>query len=256
MQTLDPSAYLARIGYTGNTAPTAETLRALQFQHLRTVPYENLDILRGIPLSLETADLYDKIVTRGRGGFCFELNALFGWLLRALGFQVTDYFARFLLDEPAIPIRRHQVLGVTVPGAGERYSADVGVGSTSPNFPVRLEAGTPQPQGNGIAFRYERGPLLGWVLHIQKKGEWKRLYSFTEEPQLPIDYTATTFYCEKHPASPFNKTEMVALRTETGRYTLDGNTFKCFDGDDVKTWEEPTAEAKAATLKSIFGITW
>jgi arylamine N-acetyltransferase len=71
-------AYLERIGYDGPLDGSAEALAELQERHLHTVPYENLDVLRRVPLSLEIPDLFDKIVTRRRGGYCFELNALFG----------------------------------------------------------------------------------------------------------------------------------------------------------------------------------
>ena len=91
--------YLRRIGYDGPTDGSAAALAALQQAHLCTVPYENFDILRGQPLSLNPDALFEKIVTHRRGGYCFELNGLFGWLLKALGYPVTEYFARFLKDE-------------------------------------------------------------------------------------------------------------------------------------------------------------
>ena len=102
---MNTAAYLARIGLSDlprNT--TAGTLEALQAAHLTHVPYETLDIVRGVPLSLEEDALFDKIVTRNRGGFCFELNGLFAALLRALHFPVTEYFGRFLRDaDPGVP---------------------------------------------------------------------------------------------------------------------------------------------------------
>lgn len=254
MADLNVQAYLDRIGYTGSTEPTAQTLSALQYAHLQTVPYENLDILRSVPLSLRVDALYDKIVTRHRGGYCFELNELFGWLLRALGFEVVDYFARFLADEPAIPKRRHHVLGVTIPATGERYMADVGVGVGSPNWPLRMEYGVEQPQGD-VIYRFDLDAFLGWVVKKNVRGTWSSLFSFTEEPQLPIDFDAISFFCEHSSLSPFNKEAMVAMRTPTGRYTLDGDTFKRFDGDSVETWEEPTEEARNETLARLFGLT-
>ena len=80
------AAYFERIGmkYTPDLKADGDLLRKLQFAHTTTVPYENLDILRGIPISLKIDDIYEKVVVRGRGGYCFELNALFGWLLRQL----------------------------------------------------------------------------------------------------------------------------------------------------------------------------
>lgn len=84
---LDVNPYLERIGYTGPIVNSAYMLARLQEQHVHTVPYENLDILDRIPLSLDIPDLYDKIVTRHRGGYCFELNALFGWSAAGTGIQ-------------------------------------------------------------------------------------------------------------------------------------------------------------------------
>ncbi|MEG0768104.1 MAG: arylamine N-acetyltransferase [Clostridia bacterium] len=253
MPNLDVAAYLARIGYRGDEKPTADALRALQFAHLSAVPYENLDLLQGIPLSLEVEKLYDKIVCRHRGGYCFELNELFGWLLRTLGYEVTDYFARFLSDEPSIPMRRHHVLGVSVPGEMERWLCDVGVGSGSPNFPVKMVYALEQSQGNEC-YRFDLDAFLGWVLKTRKQGVWKPLFSFTEEPQLPIDFVATSFYCEHAPDSPFHQAAMISRRTSTGRYTLDGDTFKHFDGEQVTVWKEKTAQARTETIMRLFGL--
>lgn len=250
---MDISMYLARIGHTGDASPTAENLAALQFAHLCSVPYENLDILAGIPLSLEAEALFDKIVRRRRGGYCFELNELFGHLLRALGYGVEDYFARFLLGEAEVPKRRHHVLGVTIPGKSVRYLADVGVGVGSPNYPVRMTPGEEQPQGDK-AYRFHRDDFLGWVLDTQKDGAWLPLFSFTEEKQLPQDFQAISFFCEKAETSPFNKEPMVAMRTPGGRCTLDGNVFKRFEGETVTAWEEATEAARDETLLRLFGI--
>ncbi len=103
-QRLSPAmadAYLRRIGYDGQRDGSAATLAQIQQRHLLSVPFENLDILRGTALSLAVPDLFAKIVTRRRGGFCFELNGLFGYLLRALGYEVVDYTARFMLGAAA-----------------------------------------------------------------------------------------------------------------------------------------------------------
>ena len=77
--------YLQRIGYNGALAPNAENLAALVQAHRFTVPYETFDIWRGRRTTLALEEIYDRIVTRRRGGYCFELNGLFAWLLRELG---------------------------------------------------------------------------------------------------------------------------------------------------------------------------
>ena len=245
--------YLNRIGIDKTPEPTLEALNAIQKAHLFTVPYENLDILIKKPLSLKVEDLYEKIVTNGRGGYCFELNELFAWLLRQMGYGVTDYFARFLRDEPDIPMRRHHVLKVVIPGESDTYLCDVGVGTGSPTFPIRMEENAIQRQ-NSAEYRLTRDAFLGWVLEEVKRGIWVPLFSFTEEPQLPIDFIAASFYCEHSPDSPFNKEPMVAMRTEAGRITLDGNTFKRFEGVKVQEFIINDMAEQQKMLEEWFGI--
>jgi N-hydroxyarylamine O-acetyltransferase len=83
------AAYLTRIGYAGSSSPTLTTLAGLQRAHLLAVPFENLDLHLGRRLDLDLDRVYDKVVLRRRGGWCFELNALYASLLEALGFSVT-----------------------------------------------------------------------------------------------------------------------------------------------------------------------
>src|SRR5688572_25727353 len=86
--------YLSRIGFAGTPAPDLATLRSLQRAHLATVPFENLDIHWHHPIVPDTTKFYDKIVSRGRGGFCYELNGLFNELLRAIGYATRIVSAR------------------------------------------------------------------------------------------------------------------------------------------------------------------
>lgn len=250
---MEVRAYLERIGIDHIPAPTVESLNKIQRAHLFSVPYENMDIVSGIPLSLEVEDLYEKIVVRRRGGYCFELNELYGWLLRQLGYGVDDYFARFLRDEPEIPKRRHHVLRVTVPGEAAAYLCDVGVGTGSPTYPIVMIEGAEQEQGTA-RYRLVRRPFLGWVLEEVKRGKWVDVFSFTEERQLPKDYIAISFFCEHAEASPFNKAPMVAIRTETGRKTLDGNQFRLFDGDEVAVHDAADKVERDRLLEEWFGI--
>jgi len=242
---MNVKAYFDRIGLPmpDDLTPTSELLRKLQFAHCTAVPYENLDMMRGIPTSLEVDALYEKIVVNRRGGLCFELNGAFGALLRELGYGVTDLAARYLRGESTIPMRRHRVLKVqAIDGL---WLCDVGIGEICPREPVRLLEGVAQAQ-LGELYRLEKDTFLGWVLSDFHKGAWRRFYSFTEEPQLMVDYIAPNFYCEKHPDSPFNKDEMFSLKTPTGRITLDGHIFKEFDGDTVMVKELSDEEMPAA----------
>lgn len=249
------SHYFRRIGLEfpeqpEQLLPDSALLAKLHFAHCTTVPYENLDILRQIPLSLDENDLYEKIVVQGKGGYCFELNGLFGWLLRELGYQVEERAARYLRGEPEIPMRRHRVLKVTACD-GRVWCCDVGIGEVCPRLPVELIEGREQPQ-LGECYRFEKDAFLGWVLRDLYKGGWRDFYSFTEEPQLTKDFVALSFYCEKHPDSPFIHQEMFSLKTASGRITLDGHTFKEFADGNVTVKECSDAELPEAYAR--FGL--
>ncbi len=250
---MEINAYLERIGLScENPTPSLELLYKIQEAHIYSVPYENVDILRGIPISLKIEDIYNKIVERKRGGYCFELNALLSWLLSGLGYRVESYFARFLRGESQIPVRRHRVLGVYIDG--ERYIVDVGIGSPAPRFPLKLKAGEVQ-EGFGESYRFEFEDSLGWVLYELRHGEWQRYFSFTEEPQLDIDFIQPSFYCEKHPDSIFNRSLMVAIKTPHGRKTLDGNTYKEFSGAELSLIKEGLSDEElVSVLREKFGI--
>lgn len=250
---MNAERYLSRIGLKETSLPpTPQTLETLQMAHLYTVPYENLDILAGKPIVLEKEALYEKIVERRRGGYCFELNELFGHLLRALGYGVIDSFGRFLRGETEIPMRRHHVLLVSCPN-GERFLCDVGVGNGSPTRPVPLIEGETLIDGRDT-YRLRRDDFLGWVLEEVYKDGWRDVYSFTEERQLPIDFVTTSFYCEKSPASPFNKAPMISLRTSEGRRTRDGDEFRIFGASGVHVVTPETPEEIDRLMREWFGL--
>src|SRR4029453_8294667 len=122
---MNVDAYLERIGHSGSTTPTPQTLKALHRAHLLTVPFENLDIALGVPIELDLEAFFDKIVVRRRGGFCYELNGLFGWLLRELRFPVATLSARVLDGGRIGPDFDHMLLLVRLE---DRLIADVGFG--------------------------------------------------------------------------------------------------------------------------------
>lgn len=248
---MDVKAYFKRIGMDlpDPVIPDFELLRKLHLAHCTAVPYENLDMIRGIPTSLEEEDLFQKIVVQGQGGLCFELNGSFGFLLKALGYKVTDYAARYLRGESTIPMRRHRVLKVEATDGA--WLCDVGIGEVCQREPIELVEGKEQAQF-GEKYKLEKEAFLGWVLWDYYKGQWRKFYSFTEEPQLQVDFIAPNFYCEQHPDSPFNKEEMFALKTLTGRKTLDGHIYKEFKNGQVLVRELTDTELPEAY--AAFGL--
>ena len=114
---LDLPAYLRRIGYAGGLAPTRTTLDALQLAHATSIPFENLDILLGVPIRLDLASVQAKLVAGRRGGYCFEQNALFAAVLEHVGFAVTRLAARVRLGHGIVRPRTHMTLRVDFDGA-------------------------------------------------------------------------------------------------------------------------------------------
>ena len=146
---MDIEGYLKRINYSGSLEPTADTLRALQVAHLKTVPFENLSIHANEPIVLEDDALFDKIVRRRRGGYCYEANGLFTALLRALGFEVAMLAAGVAKKDGGFgPQFDHMTLIVTLE---ERWLSDVGFGDSFVE-PLLLDSRDEQVQGTR-AFR-------------------------------------------------------------------------------------------------------
>jgi N-hydroxyarylamine O-acetyltransferase len=125
---LDLEAYLRRVGFAGDTAPTVQTLAALHRAHVAAVPFENVDIVLGRGVSVELDSVQAKLVDRGRGGYCYEHGLLFGAALERLGYTVDRLLARVGGEEQRPPrARTHMTLVVRADGV--RWLADVGSGS-------------------------------------------------------------------------------------------------------------------------------
>lgn len=135
----DREAWLDRIAYGGELAPTLETLRGLVWAQAQAIPYESLDIMLGRVPDLRVPARERKMVRARRGGYCFELNMLFRAGLRSLGLEVTSLQGRVVsglaIDVPRPAI--HMLLQVDL--ARGPYLADVGFGNLAPTAPMRLE---------------------------------------------------------------------------------------------------------------------
>lgn len=215
---MDVEAYLKRINYRGSRVPTAETLRELQLAHLLAVPFENLSIHSGEPIVLEDGALFEKIVGRRRGGFCYELNGLFAALLRSLGFKVEMLSAGVANGAGGFgPDFDHMTLMVTL---DERWIVDVGFGDSF-REPLLLDERGAQRQGERdykIAVEGDKHILM----QREKDGDWKPQYHFTLQPHAYADYAAMCHYHQTSPDSHFTKAPMCSLATADGRITLSG----------------------------------
>ncbi len=239
--------FLKRIGLEPDTTitHTYEFLKLVQYNAVCSVAYENLDILDHKPLLLGADDLFEKIVEKQRGGYCFEVNGLLAWFLRKTGFAVEEHFARYLRNEKTVPMRRHRVLSVLC--EGDIYFCDIGIGQTAPRYPLKIETGTVQSQF-GEQYKFEKDADLGWVLYDLYEGEWRPFIAFTEEKQYDIDFVQPSFYCETHPDSVFNKVPMLAIKTPDGRKAMDNRTYKVFSGNEMTYIEENVGDERFEEL--------
>jgi len=216
---LSADRYLERIGYSGPLALNEKVLFDIHEAHSFSVPYENLEIMARKPLSLAVESLYDKIVARRRGGYCFELNGIFSWLLNRLGFAPKEYFGRWVWGEPLkVPMKRHRISKVVV--GGTPYICDVGVGLPTNVRPLVFETGLVQEQC-GLSFRIIEDEVLGFVVQrLSDKGEWEHFYSFTEDVAQPIDFYYAHYWCTTSADSIFINSTMVHMPTKYGRNTI------------------------------------
>jgi len=199
---LDVDAYLRRTGAPRPLTPSAEALAALHRAHVGAVPFENLDILLGRPIRLDFDSLQAKLVAGRRGGYCFEQNTLFRAALESFGFTVTSLAARVRAGATGIRPRTHMLLEVELPEGP--YLADVGFGGDGLLLPLPLEAGQELWLG-GTGHRLRREADL-WVLEGDLGTGWQDLYSFTLEPQYPVDFEVANHFTSTWPDSHFRST--------------------------------------------------
>lgn len=249
---MDIAAYLQRIGYSGSRVPNADTLRALHLAHLRAVPFENLDIHLRRPISLHPERLFQKVVIERRGGFCYELNGLFAWLLRELGFEVQLLSAGVMGAGGEFgPPFDHMALAVTLE---ERWLADVGFGDSFVD-PLLLDSPTVQTQPNGTYHLVSDDDGSRVLFRARRSEEPRPQYRiFPGTWSLP-DYNEMCLFHQSSPLSPFTQKRVCSVLTSSGRITLSG--MQLIETDASGNRRERVLEDDAAAeqaLRDRFGI--
>ncbi|MEU9080491.1 arylamine N-acetyltransferase [Kitasatospora sp. NPDC004745] len=242
------AAYLDRIALPDPGAPSPEALARLQLAHLRAVPFENLSIHLGEPIVLEPGLLVDKVVTRRRGGFCYELNGAFAELLRSLGYRVSLLAGRvFDGDRPGLPYD-HLALRVEL---DRPWLVDVGFGRFS-RRPLLLDERAEQADPHGtftVAPYGEHGELDV----LMDGAPQYRLDGLTHPLR---DFLPTCWWHSTSPDSPFARGTTCSLLAEDGgRITLNGRKLLRTAPDGTRS-EEQLADAGALeAYRDHFGIT-
>lgn len=248
----DVDAYLARINYSGSKEPTLETLSGLMWAHLTNVPFENEELIRkNQQASLNVKDLYDKIVVRRRGGYCFEQNGLFFKLLKALGFDVYNVGVRIRVGRPWLPFVAHRGLVVTI--EGKRYYADVGFGGPAPVTPICIE--NPEWQKSGS--RFYSGEIIGPRIHINIKSEETGegiLFDFSAEPWDEIDFIAPNTMMSGFEGQAFRAAPMISILKDDGHRSMSRESYKEIKNGVLTEIPIETAEDFDKLMLEKFGL--
>lgn len=223
--------YLARVGYKGDRSLTAANLARLQLAHLRAVPFENLDVFARTGVRVDLDWSIPKIVDHGRGGWCFELNGAFSWLLGALGYDVTLHSARVDGGGELGPALDHLALVVRL--GGRRLLVDVGFGDSSLS-PLDLDIEEPQ---DGIVRRARFEHAEGWVelFEEQTEGTWARQYRLDLAPRMLAEFEPRSDELQTLPGLGWTTRRFATRATPTGRVWLLTDRLKVRDSNGVIT---------------------
>jgi len=250
---MNVESYLGRIGYCSQLRRTRQTLRGLHVAHMRTVPFENLDIVPlHRPIRLDEETLWNKIVERKRGGFCYELNGMFGWLLKQVGFDVTYLNARVFRQDGRLGIEfDHLSLLIALPGEAALWLADVGFGNSFIE-PLLIQEGE-QDQGSR-SYRLETtgNGYVTWQRDYE--GNWRWLYFFDLTPRsFPSDYESACLYHQRSPESSFTEKPVISRATSYGRVSLEQS--RLIVTHEGRRTEKPVgAEQWSGLLNEHFGV--
>jgi N-hydroxyarylamine O-acetyltransferase len=253
---LTVSAYLARIAYTQPIRADFQTLGGLQIAHMLSVPFENLDI--GLRRRIELSDpaLWNKLILQKRGGFCYELNGLFAWLLKQIGFEVRYLNARDYHEEDGsfgIDFD-HLTLLVQAPNESTRWLADVGWGDSFTS-PLDLDRSGWQEQGLR-AYRLEpfKSGYQLWQRGYDGQAERQYYFDLTAH-SFPSEYEAACLYHQTSPDSIFTQKRIISRLTPDGRISLDKDSLILTQNG--KRSKRPLADEQEfqQLLKEYFGIT-
>lgn len=245
----DVDAYLERIGFVGDVTPDLATLTALQAAHLRTVPFEALEVFAGRRVQADDDWAWNKIVDRRRGGWCFEANGAFALLLDALGFRVRRLGAAVLLGGPAVLID-HLVLEVEL---DEAYLVEVGFGDQAPITPLPLAQAGPIESPGGI-FEFLSSPQ-GTTLAEHVDGIPEARYRFKRVAHALADFAAASDRLQDDRSMHWSTSPFATRLLDDGtRLTLTRGELKIVRGrDEVERRPVPPQDWNAV-LAEHFGI--
>lgn len=247
----DPKAYLNRIGFEGEVSPSLESLKALHQAQFFTLPFENFDIQLSKNIELDSSKIFDKLVHHKRGGYCFELNALFLMALKHFGFEARALLSRVhKLDAPTG--RGHQFTLVYL--EGKSWIADLGFGGGTPREPIEIKLNTPVTLRDQQKIQLIETQLYGTMVQSFKEDQWQDLYSFNLDYVFAGDIDHGNFYSCHSPDSFFTYSRIASLPIQGGNISLLNHRIKkTIHGKSTEIILDED-ETYIPALKKYFGI--
>ena len=261
------AAYLARIGLSAPPPATPEGLAQLQQAHRQAITFENLDITLGRTIAIGSEAVFGKLVTRRRGGYCFEQNRLYADMLAALGRPSRPLLARVLLGSAAgeLPPRTHTLRTLEI--GGERWIADAGFGGSYVP-PMRLADGSEAATGDGARHRLRRigapGQVPGeWLLERAgspadgrgaSHGDWQAQYAFDLAEALPADLEQANHWTATRPDTRFTTLHIVSIALPRGFAAMSDRQFSLTQGEQAERREIADAQDYRAALHRTFRL--
>jgi N-hydroxyarylamine O-acetyltransferase len=252
-QKVNLNGYFERIGFAGSIAPTLATLELILALHPAAIPFENLDPLLGQPVRLDLPSLQKKLLSEGRGGYCFEHNLLLMAMLRELEYSVKGHAARVLWNNPegASGPLTHMVLTVEI--GGTSYLVDAGFGGLTPTAPLKLKTEVEQASPHETYRLMNQDGL--WQLDAKIGDAWKALYQFDLSEQTLADYEGMNQFVSADPGSAFTRELRVALSPSGRRVALQNNRLTIHaEGEEPQRRVLQDLTEIREVLVDVFGI--
>ncbi|MBQ6846540.1 MAG: arylamine N-acetyltransferase [Oscillospiraceae bacterium] len=250
----DVNAYLNRIGFDGKAIPSLDCLKKLMHCHLMKVPFENLDVFHGHKEpSLEVEAMFEKIVIKRRGGYCFELNGLFSKLLEAVGFSVSSSIARIRFGRDFIPPAAHRVITVKI--ADKSYFCDVGFGGPVPLEPIEIAYDKVIELKGDRRYKFSREER-GTTLLIEKDENFVPVLMFDDFTCDEADFIPLNAFCAYSVYEPFRKKQMLWKLTENGRCSIDGDVLRLSENGKTSEMRLATEAELRNAFEKYFGIVY
>jgi N-hydroxyarylamine O-acetyltransferase len=205
--------YLERIKFTDKVAITEETLFNLHEQHMFNVPFENLDIHYQRVFDLQIESIFEKIVLNNRGGFCYELNNIFNWLLQQVGFDSRIISARVIDESGKLgPLFDHMLICIDYDN--KKYLADVGYGDLFTR-PLQVKPGI-QSDGRN-QFIIQKWSAQDFVLSMSSENSpFLDKYRFSLKEIPATEFSSICLDKQTNPSSYFVKNIICTKPTPSG----------------------------------------